>query len=129
MRCVAALIGLVAVAVLPCGVWAQLVVNNGAVVTVRENAVVKVNGDILQQGASPALEVHDGATLQVDGNVTIYTGSVQLHAGALMEVTQDMTIASGAVLNRGAPGSLRVYGNLVNQGTVNNNGTVEVGPP
>lgn len=108
---------------------AQLLTNNDAQVTLREGVLVVVNGDMLQQGSSAVIQAHDGATLKVSGDVTIQNGNVQLQDTALMQVAQDMTIHSGATVDRGSPGSLQVQGNLTNHGTINNTGTVEVGPP
>lgn len=110
-------------------VFCQLVTNNGAQITLRENVLLVVKGDLQQQGTTANLTAYDGATLKVEGNATIQNGAVTLQDGALMQVTQNMTIGSGATLNRQNPGSLEVHGDFINQGTVNNSGTVEVGPP
>lgn len=106
----------------------QTLVNNGAQIVVREQAVVVVNGDFQQQGSSAALELYDDATLQISGNVSI-EGQVELRDGSLMQVTQNATIQPGATLVRHAPGNLQVHGTLDNRGTLTNSGTIEVGPP
>lgn len=119
-------VGIWYAATLPAG--GQTLVNKGAQITLREQALVVVNGDVQQQGSSALLEVRDNATLQIAGNVSI-EGQVELYGASLMRVTQSMTIQPGATVVRYATGNLEVHGTLDNKGTLTNSGTVEVGPP
>lgn len=109
------------------GGYAQTLVNNGAHLTLAPGILVVVNGDFLQ--TSGTTTVGTTATLKVSGNVTIFSGQLQLQGDASMTVTGNMDIGPSATVDRAASGMLEVHGTLNNQGTVTNHGTVEVGPP
>jgi hypothetical protein len=108
-------------------VRAQVLVNRGAIIHVKEGALVHVNGDT--ENREGEIRVYDAATVTFNGNVRINFGGIYLLRNSFATVTRDLTIGYDGTCWRYDPGVLDVYGTIFNDGDLNNDGEINIGRP
>lgn len=103
----------------------QVLTNAGAVVHVKEEALLYVSGDTKIK--SGEIRVYDKATVKFDGTVDVDRGGLYLLQDAVATITGDLRIAVTGICWRYSPGSLFVYGTVDNRGELNNEGEIVIG--
>jgi hypothetical protein len=106
---------------------AQVLVNRGAQIHVREGALVTVNGDT--ENGSGEIRVYNSAKVTFNGNVRILQGGLFLLQDCLASISMDLSIGVAGVCWRYAPGVLDVLGTIKNDGQLNNEGEINIGKP
>jgi len=106
---------------------AQVLVNRGAQIHIREGAVVTVNGDT--ENGSGEIRVYNKAKVTFNGNVKILQGGLYLLQDCLASISMDLTIGVAGVCWRYSPGVLDVLGTIGNDGELNNEGEINIGKP
>jgi len=106
---------------------AQVLVNRGAQIHIREGAVVTVNGDT--ENGSGEIRVYNKAKVSFNGNVKIIQGGLYLLQDCLASITMDLSIGVAGVCWRYSPGVLDVLGTIKNSGDLNNEGEINIGKP
>ncbi len=106
---------------------AQVLVNRGAQIHIREGAQVTVNGDT--ENGSGEIRVYNKARVTFNGNVKIVQGGLFLLQDCLASISMDLSIGIAGVCWRYAPGVLDVLGTIRNDGELNNEGEINIGKP
>lgn len=106
---------------------AQVLVNRGAQIHVREGAVVTVNG--ATENYEGEIRVYDKAKVTFNGSVKIIKGGLYLLQDCLASISMDLTIGVAGVCWRYSPGVLDVLGTIKNDGELNNEGEINIGKP
>jgi len=121
------MLGLCAVLSLP----AQVMVNNGTTITLTPHAVLHINGTYVSR-ANGILTAADSARITVTGSLHVLSGRVVLDGRSSAIVDSNLTtsgipcvVAYGTLERRGT-GSLVVKGSLVSEGSIVCTGTVHV---
>lgn len=105
--------------------YSQVMTNCG-VLYVNQGAVVQVNGSALNLSNTGVVTVENNATVTVTGSWNVQNGSVTFNGASTGLVRQDL-ITNGAcdapnsVVTRNGSGTLRVQGNITNDGRLVNN--------
>jgi hypothetical protein len=106
---------------------AQLLVNNGATITLKPQAQVIVQGDT--ENRSGSIQVEDNATIEFSGDVVVKAGGIFLQLNSLATVRRNLEIYFGATCWRYRPGSLVIDGTIINDGDLINDGEIVIGRP
>ncbi|MCX7929549.1 MAG: hypothetical protein N2663_02370 [Chlorobi bacterium] len=131
---------------------AQIMTNNGGIISLSPRAVMQVNGTYVSI-ANGQLTAGDSAQLRVSGSLHLASGRATFNGRSIAVVDSNLTtsgipctVAYGFLI-RNAPGSITVKGALssdgeidnrgsiyvwrdfVNRGTLSNSGLIEVGQP
>lgn len=106
----------------------QILTNNGALIYINTNAVVRMCG-VVDNNANGTITVQDSASLRVDGSVNVNSGSLSFNAASTGLVTVDLLTAGtcnlvSGTLNRNGSGTLHVQGNVNNKGATNNSSLI-----
>jgi len=122
-------IGVACACVLP--VHAQVMTNNGGIITVAPRAVLHINGTYTSV-ANGTMTAADSARLRVSGSLHITSGRVALDGRSVAIVDSNLTIGgfpctvAYGFLERRGTGTLTVKGMLINEGLVTCSGTIYV---
>lgn len=106
---------------------AQLVVNSGAMIHIKEGASVYVDGDIVSSDGD--IRVYDAATLRCTGTLRLFLGGLYMERLSEVVVERNLQIDRFGVCWRYAPGALHVVGSIRNDGELNNEGEIIIGRP
>lgn len=106
---------------------AQILVNRGAVLHIKEGALVQVNGNT--ENREGEIRVYDSALVEFNGDVRIFFGGLYMLKNSLVTVTKNLTIGLDGVCWRYDPGVMNVYGTIFNDGDLNNDGEINIGQP
>lgn len=109
-----------------CPVYAQIVTNNGALVTATNGSIMWVNGNYNTIGNGQST-FQGNALLQVNGSMTIQSGAMNLQDSSLAVATDSCVLDAAGEMHRLGTGLLSVYKMVSNKGTIENTGTIEVG--
>ncbi len=105
----------------------QVLVNRGAVIHVKEGALVHVNG--ATENRQGEIRVYDSAQVTFNGTVNIFMGGIYMLKNSLVTVTRDLTIGIDGTCWRYDPGVMNVFGTIYNDGDLNNDGEINIGRP
>ena len=105
----------------------QTLVNRGAIIHVKERALVQVNGNT--DNREGEIRVADSARVEFNGDVRIFFGGLYMLKDCLVTVTKNLTINLDGVCWRYDPGVMNVYGTIFNDGDLNNDGEINIGLP
>lgn len=105
----------------------QTLVNRGAVIHVKEGALVHVNGNT--ENRQGEIRIYDSARVEFNGDVRIFFGGLYMLKDSQVTVTQNLTISLDGVCWRYDPGVMNVFGTVFNDGDLNNDGEINIGRP
>lgn len=105
----------------------QTLVNRGAVIHVKEGALVQVNGNT--ENRQGEIRIYDSARVEFNGDVRIFFGGLYMLKDSQVTVTQNLTISLDGVCWRYDPGVMNVFGTVFNDGDLNNDGEINIGRP
>ncbi len=128
MICNCTIVGLILILAL--GVFeasGQTLVNRGAIIHVKERALIQVNGNT--ENREGEIRVADSARVEFNGDVRIFFGGLYMLKDCLVTVTKNLTINLDGVCWRYDPGVMNVYGAIFNDGDLNNDGEINIGLP
>lgn len=108
------------------GLRAQIITNNGAIITGANGSTVWVNGSLTNK-SSGQVTFEGASLLQVNGEIQIQSGILTLLDGSTALTTENcITFPSAEVLRYGS-GTFFVNKLYTNRGLLDNKGTVEIG--
>ncbi len=110
----------------PMGLRAQIITNDGAVITGSNGSTVWVNGSF-DNKTNGQITFEGTSLLTVNGEFLVHSGVVSLLDGSNAVVTENCLVSPGSQVLRFGNGTLSVYKLYNNQGTLDNKGTVEIG--
>lgn len=109
-----------------CPVYAQIVTNNGALLTATPGSIVWVNGTYCSVGNGQST-FQGNSLLQVNGSMAIQSGAITMQDSSLGIATDSCLVDANGAMYRLGNGLLSVYKMVHNKGIIENTGTVEVG--
>jgi len=109
-----------------CPVYAQLLTNNGALLTATTGSIVWVNGTYCSVGNGQST-FQGNSLLQVNGSMAIQSGAITMQDSSLGIATDSCIVDDKGAMYRLGTGLLSVYKMVHNKGIIENTGTVEVG--
>lgn len=110
-----------------CSLHAQVLVNKGAQIHIKQGALVTVNGNT--ENREGEIRVYDKATVNFNGSVSIMKGGLYLLQDCLAAISMDLSIGAAGVCWRYSPGVLNVLGTIRNDGELNNESEINIGKP
>ncbi len=106
---------------------AQILTNNGAIITASPRAVVFVNGSAWIK--SGEMSFADRAELRISGKLTFDSGLMLFAGISTGYIADDCYIGERGNLRRLGQGTLYLYRFTHNKGIIENEGTIEYGQP
>lgn len=101
--------------------------NNGAVIGIGSGAQIGVIGTMVTQDSD--IDIVTSASLRVEGDLTVSSNTLTALGSAELIVTGNLVILAPGTVIRMTNGTINVSRNILNNGTLDNRGTVNVGKP
>ncbi len=101
--------------------------NNGAVIGIGSGAQIGVIGTMVTQDSD--IDIVTSASLRVEGDLTVSSNTLTALGSAELIVTGNLVILAPGTVIRMTNGTINVSQNILNNGTLDNRGTVNVGKP
>ena len=101
--------------------------NNGAVIGIGSGAQIGVIGTMVTQNSD--IDIVTSASLRVEGDLTVSSNTLTALGSAELIVTGNLVILAPGTVIRMTNGTINVSRNILNNGTLDNRGTVNVGKP